>query len=495
MILAAVLVITVLSAMVAAGVLFRMHAESSASVAAANGEQAYQAAMSGVQTVIALMSPVQQEAEMVEGVAVPALTFADPAVLADPAKWYDNETLFRNRLVFDDGANRWYYSIYSAGTIDRDRVRFGLTDEAGKININTADEATLLRLPGMTPQLVAALMDWRDGDSDTRPDGAEQDYYDQLPQPYFVRNGPLQTIEELLMIKGFTGSIVYGEDANLNTLLEPNEDDADEQFPPDNNDGVLDMGLFGAATTASRGPDLKSDGTTKTDLNGNANAVRAKLLELGLSTQTATFVQQVRADGGRFTHPSQLLEMTYTITRDSNDGGRGGGGGRGPFGGRGASGPRRGDRIQSRVTIDDMPLIMENFTTARAGGRTPVVGLLNVNTASVAALAALPGIDAGIAQQIVETRVNLSLEDRGNTAWLVTQNLLEPEDYKAVAPKLCTQGYQYRIRVIGFGVPCGRYRIFEVVLDVAGPQPKVLYQRDITRLGLPFPLDVEQEEL
>lgn len=496
MILAAVLVITVLSAMVAAGVLFRMHAESSASVAAANGEQAYQSAMSGVQTVIALMAPVQQEAETIEGVAVPALTFANPAILADPAKWYDNEALFKNRLVVDDGANRWYYSIYSASAIDRDKVRFGLTDEAGKININTADEATLLRLPGMTPELVAALLDWRDSDSDTRTDGAEQDYYDQLPQPYFVRNGPLQTIEELLMIKGFTGTIVYGEDANLNTLLEPNEDDADEQFPPDNNDGVLDMGLFGAATTGSYGPDLKGDGTAKTDLNGNANTVRSKILELGLSSQTATFVQQVRTDGGRFTHPSQLLEMTYTITRDSGGGGRGGRGG--PFtppGRGGNNGPNKGDKIQSRVTVDDMPLIMENFTTARGSGRAPVVGLLNVNTASAAALAALPGIDSGIAQQIVEARVNLSPEDRSNTAWLVTQNLLEPAVYKTVAPKLCTQGYQYRIRVIGFGVPSARYRIFEVVLDVGGPQPKVLYQRDITRLGLPFPLDVEQEEL
>ena len=142
-----------------------------------------------------------------------------------------------------------------------------------------------------------------------------------------------------------------------------------------------------------------------------------------------------------------------------------------------------------------MPLIMENFTTARGSGRAPVIGLLNVNTASAAALGALPGVDAGIAQQIVEARVNLSPEDRSNTAWLVTQNLLEPDAYKTVAPKLCTQGYQYRIRVIGFGVPSARYRIFEVVLDVGGPQPKVLYQRDITRLGLPFPLDAEEEAL
>ncbi len=492
-ILAAILVVTVLSAMIAAGVLFRIHAESSASVASSNGEQAYQSAMSGLQTVIALFSPpADAEGETIEGVAIPVMTFANPIVLADPTKWYDNPALFKNRLVSEDGANRWYYSIYSASMIDRDTIRYGLTDEAGKVNINTADEATLLRLPGMTPQLVAALLDWRDKDSDIRTDGAEQEYYDQLPVPYNVRNGPLQTIEELLMVKGFTGSIVYGEDANLNTLLEPNEDDADESFPPDNNDGVLDMGLFGAATTASYGPDAKSDGTTKTDIN--SSAARAKVSEVGLSPQLSTFLQQVRADGGRIKHPSQLLEMTYTITRDSS-GGRGGRGGPftpPPFG---SNGPRKGDKIQSRVTAEDMPLIMENFTTAGGSGRAPVLGMVNVNTATAASLAAVPGIDSGTAQQIVEARVNLSSEDRSNTAWLLTQNILDEESYKSAAPKLCVNGYQYRLRIIGFGVPCGRYRIFEVVIDIAGPQPKVLYQRDITRLGLPFPLDVEAEEL
>lgn len=497
MILAAVLVVMVLGAMVAAGVLFRMHAETSASVAATNGEQAYQSAMSGMQTVIALLSPPTEQAEQtVDGVTIPATTFANQAILADPTKWYDNPTLFKNRLVSDDGVNRWYFSIYSASIIDRDVVRFGLTDESGKININTADSATLSRLPGMTPALVAALLDWRDSDSDTRTDGAEQDYYDQLAQPYNVRNGPLQTIEELLLIKGFTGAIVYGEDANLNTLLEPNEDDADESFPPDNNDGMLDMGLFGAATTASLGPDLKSDGTTKINLNGNVNTVRQAMTDLGLSQQTSTFVQQFRADGGRFKHPSELLEMSYTIKNDTNSkGGKGGGpfGGGGPGGGR--SGPRRGDVIQSRVTTADMPAIMANFTTASGSGLAPVIGMLNVNTASPAALMALPGVDSGIAQKIVEARTSLDAETRSNTAWLVTQDLVDAATYKTIAPKLCTQGYQYRLRIVGFGVPCARYRIFEVVLDVSGPQPRVLYQRDITRLGLPFPLDAAEEEL
>jgi hypothetical protein len=184
--------------------------------------------------------------------------------------------------------------------------------------------------------------------------------------------------------------------------------------------------------------------------------------------------------------------MTYTLKKDV--GGGGGGGGKGKGGGA-RPGQRAGDRISSGVTVDDMPIVMSTFTTAQGNGLVPVVGMLNVNTASPVALAALPGIDAGLAQQIVEARAGLDAQTRSTTAWLVTEGVLDAATYKSVAPKLCAQGYQYRLRIVGFGVPCGRYRIFEVVLDVAGPQPRVLYQRDITRLGLPFPLDPSAEEL
>ena len=505
MILVAILVVTVLASMVAAGLLFRMRAETAASVAAQDGEQATRAAMSGVELVIALFAPptntddanapVDPTLESAAPGASAALkqltTFANPAVINDPTIWYENPDLFKNRLVHDDGANKWYFTIYSPNTADTSKVRFGLTDESSKINLAVADAAMLARLPGMTTALVDALMDYTDQDADTRGEGAEQDYYDQLPQPYQIKNGPLSTIEELLLVKGFNATIVYGEDANLNTLLEPNEDDADETFPPDNNDGVLNAGLFGAATTVSYGPDLRADGKQKNNLNGSSRTVRQQALDAGLSAQTARFIEAYRADGNQFTHPSQLLNMTYT-TRGSSGGGRGGG--RGPFGGRPSGGNSRPETLSSGVTASDMAILLDHFTTAPGGGKLPVPGLVNVNTAPVEVLAALPGLDAGVAQGIVDARANLGVEDRATTAWLLTQGLVDSETYKAIAPRLTTQGYQFRLRVIGFGVPSNRYRIIEVVLDLAGPQPKVLYQRDLTRLGLPFALEVEETQ-
>ncbi len=507
MILVAILVVVVLASMVAAGLMFRMRAETAASVSAQDGEQAYRAAMSGVELVTALFAPVSATDDP-DAAADPALesaapgasaalkqltTFANPAVIGDSTIWYENPDLFKNRLVHDDGANKWYFTIYSPNAADTGKVRFGLTDESSKINLAVADAAMLARLPGMTTALVDALMDYTDKDADARAEGAEQEYYDQLPQPYQIKNGPLSTIEELLLVKGFNAGIVYGEDANLNTLLEPNEDDADETFPPDNNDGVLSTGLFGAATTVSYGPDLRADGKPKSNLNGSSRTVRQQALDAGLSAQTARFIEAYRADGNQFAHPSQLLNMTYTTK--GNTGGGGKGGGRGPFGGRGPGGGNsRPETLSSGVSDGDMAIVLDNFTTAPGGGKLPVPGLVNVNTAPVEVLAALPGLDAGLAQSIVDARANLGAETKATTAWLLTQGLLDSESYKSIAPRLTTQGYQYRLRVIGFGVPCNRYRIIEVVLDLAGPQPKVLYQRDLTKLGLPFALEVEEAQ-
>ena len=53
---------------------------------------------------------------------------------------------------------------------------YGLTDEAGKINLNSASMEVLLKLPGMTAELASSIIDWRDGDDELSPGGAESEY-------------------------------------------------------------------------------------------------------------------------------------------------------------------------------------------------------------------------------------------------------------------------------------------------------------------------------
>jgi hypothetical protein len=64
-----------------------------------------------------------------------------------------------------------------------------------------------------------------------------------------------------------------------------------------------------------------------------------------------------------------------------------------------------------------------------------------------------------------------------------------------VAPYLTARSFQFRCHVLGYGLPSGRYRIAEAVIDVAGDVPAIIYLRDLTRLGIPFPITLRLEEI
>jgi general secretion pathway protein K len=64
----------------------------------------------------------------------------------------------------------------------------------------------------MWPRLIDPVLDWMDPDNVPRPgDGAEtEDTYAVLDPPMRAKNGPLDTVGELLLVKGFSPAILYG---------------------------------------------------------------------------------------------------------------------------------------------------------------------------------------------------------------------------------------------------------------------------------------------
>jgi type II secretory pathway component PulK len=83
-----------------------------------------------------------------------------------------------------------------------------ITDLERRANINTANEAVLqqaLMVMGvdagqMTP-VVNSILDWIDLDDTTRIQGAETEFYQSLEVPYNAKNGPIDDLSELLLIK------------------------------------------------------------------------------------------------------------------------------------------------------------------------------------------------------------------------------------------------------------------------------------------------------
>ncbi len=90
-------------------------------------------------------------------------------------------------------------------------------DESGKLNINLISEEWLhslldaIGIPKHDADIIAdSILDWRDADSDHRLNGAENDYYESLNPPYKAKNGRLDTVEELLLVRGVTPDYFYG---------------------------------------------------------------------------------------------------------------------------------------------------------------------------------------------------------------------------------------------------------------------------------------------
>jgi general secretion pathway protein K len=94
---------------------------------------------------------------------------------------------------------------------------YTISDENGKININTATRQQLKYVIQNTgvditevDTIVDSILDWRDKNDLHMLNGAEEDYYKSLEKPYSCKDGPFDIIEELLLVKGVTPSIFYG---------------------------------------------------------------------------------------------------------------------------------------------------------------------------------------------------------------------------------------------------------------------------------------------
>ncbi|HMP76281.1 MAG TPA: type II secretion system protein GspK [Kiritimatiellia bacterium] len=64
--------------------------------------------------------------------------------------------------------------------------------------------------PELYDELIDALLDWIDEDDLHRTNGAESDDPFYKERGYKVKNAPLETVDELRLIKGWTDAIVYG---------------------------------------------------------------------------------------------------------------------------------------------------------------------------------------------------------------------------------------------------------------------------------------------
>jgi len=110
-------------------------------------------------------------------------------------------------------------------------------EESAKINLNSLldqdNSGDTLRqvlqkaqglVPEMTDDVIASIIDWMDEDDDIEEQGAENEYYLALEPAYRCKNGPVDSLDELLLVKGVTPTLLNGSEtsAGLRSLFTVN---------------------------------------------------------------------------------------------------------------------------------------------------------------------------------------------------------------------------------------------------------------------------------
>jgi hypothetical protein len=127
----------------------------------------------------------------------------------------------------------------------------------------------------------------------------------------------------------------------------------------------------------------------------------------------------------------------------------------------------------------------------------PLPHVINVNTAPPPVLACL-GLDSEQIQQVVNTRDQLSDEEKISPGWLINQGIMTPQELALfTGPQLntlhiITQSWQFTVESVGYGDHVGMVCRLQVVIEMQGQLPIIKYLRDLTPLGPGWPIRAEE---
>ncbi|MEO7412357.1 MAG: helix-hairpin-helix domain-containing protein [Opitutaceae bacterium] len=333
---------------------------------------------------------------------------------------------------------------------------FGLVDEASKLNLNTATSAMLqaLPLPDMTPEFADAIVAWRS--ANTQSAANAENYYSQLDQPRHNKGALYETVDELRLVQGALLSVILGEDTNRNGVLDANEDDADLSAPRDDQNGQLLAGLLEYVTVYSSEPLTTPTGTQRINVTTLTTqqarqALQTRMTQLGITQQRVT---QIMA---RFPFNPQNPAQTQPLTSVADF------------------------MVTAQMTADEWLLVHAELTaTAASATVTSARGLVNVNTASLAVLSAIPGIGPDNAATIVAFRAS-NPDQLTSFAWLA--QVLPPAAIRTAGRFITGQSYQFSADIAGVGAKGRGYCREKIIFDLSSGKPRIAYRQDFTGYG------------
>lgn len=215
---------------------------------------------------------------------VKAFLSQDRAARTNAGGIFDNPDAFRAQVVIEDEDPnlRGSFAILSPNLDNEGNlggVRYGLEDESTRLNLSTlltleqmlpgTGKTLLMALPDMTDEIADAILDWLDSDDEPRELGAEVSFYSGLSPPYAPKNGPLETVEELLLVRGVTPAHLFGSDMNRNGIIDPHEMSGEGTAGESTTAGAGERGWSAFLTLFSLESNLNAEGEPRIFLNGD----------------------------------------------------------------------------------------------------------------------------------------------------------------------------------------------------------------------------------
>jgi len=407
------------------------------------------------------------------------------ATLEEPGLIPDVLTYETEAVPVGDAAF-WFLGRDSEASLT-DEPYFALVDEGSKLNLNTATAAMLELLPGMTAEIAAAIVDWRDTDTDVTDGGAEDETYQRLTPAYRCKNAPFESLDELRLVRGVDLTLLYGEDTNLNGILDPNENDGQNTLPDDNQDGRLDPGLLEYLTVFTREPATAPDGSARINVASTNQTELATLFQDKFGTDRANEI---------------LLRLGVSTSAGSSAGGTGGGAGGGagatPGGGTSGGGAAATTSttpvgsllefyLRSGMSTDEFAQVEASLTVST---NSFTEGLVNVNTAPEAVLACIPGIGLELASSVVASRPTPD-PTAPTIAWVA--DVLGQTNAITAGPYLTSRSYQFSADICALGHHGRGYQRVRFLFDTTGTGPRIVSRQDRTAWGWALGRSVREE--
>ena len=314
-----------------------------------------------------------------------------------------------------DGTERFTYG--------NEAFRIQVIDAASRVNLNNVTQAQLTQM-NLTEEQTASLLDWRTNSQTPRTNGAKDEYYNELPNPYNTSLRSFKSVDELLLVKGFTAAdlmktLDQQQSAGNNTLItSPVTTPSDAVTPPPI--------LYDILTVDSVSQDVRANGQPKLGVNSQQASMQA-LLQMGLPPNLAGAIIQRRGTGQPFTSMSQVLGLPGVNARSAT-------------------------------------VILDNLSIT---GNARVTGRLDLNTVSTDVLNTVPNITSNQVQTIVQ-RQETGFTSVGQLAGLG----MSTRELQNLADLFSVNSQSFIVRILAEAG--GTKKAYEATISIEGDAPKVI---------------------